>query len=207
MFSSLRPRLVGTLTVIALSSAALAVAQPEGRCPVVVSRARVTIAGSSNVLAWSASTTAARTANVVVTNDLPGGDFFWVGVLQPGAVTSFDLIVPVNELTSDRDNFTADLHKALRADQYPTIVFSLTRLEKRPGGAIAYGTLSVAGVTRDVVLPVVTSTRDGALWVTGSIDLVMTDFGIEPPTAMLGSLKTDPKVTVRFETVLVRQTT
>jgi hypothetical protein len=30
----------------------------------------------------------------------------------------------------------------------------------------------------------------------------MTDYGIKPPTAMLGMLKTDPKVTVTFETVL-----
>ena len=32
--------------------------------------------------------------------------------------------------------------------------------------------------------------------------MLMTDFGIEPPKAMLGMLKTDPKVTVTFETVL-----
>jgi len=30
----------------------------------------------------------------------------------------------------------------------------------------------------------------------------MTDFGIKPPTAMLGMLKTDPKVAITFETVL-----
>jgi len=207
MFGSFRPGLIGTLTVTAVSCAALVIAQVQARGPVVVSSARVTIAGSSNVIDWSATTTAARTANVKVTSDLPGGDFFWVGVLQPGAVSSFDLVVPVTALVSDRDNFTADLHKALKADQFPDIVFRLVRLEQRPGGAIAHGTLQVAGVVREVALPVVTSTRNGALWVSGSIDLMMTDFGIEPPTAMLGTLKTNPKVTVRFETVLTRQTT
>lgn len=30
----------------------------------------------------------------------------------------------------------------------------------------------------------------------------MTDYGVQPPTAMLGMLKTAPKVTVTFETVL-----
>ena len=30
----------------------------------------------------------------------------------------------------------------------------------------------------------------------------MTDYGIAPPKAMLGMLKTDPKVTITFETVL-----
>jgi hypothetical protein len=30
----------------------------------------------------------------------------------------------------------------------------------------------------------------------------MTDFGITPPKAMLGMLKTDPKVTVTFDTLV-----
>jgi hypothetical protein len=37
--------------------------------------------------------------------------------------------------------------------------------------------------------------------VAGEVQLLMTDFGITPPKAMLGMLKTDPKVTVTFETV------
>jgi hypothetical protein len=40
------------------------------------------------------------------------------------------------------------------------------------------------------------------LSVQGQVQLLMTDFGIKPPTAMLGMLKTDPKVTVSIETVL-----
>ena len=35
----------------------------------------------------------------------------------------------------------------------------------------------------------------------------MTDYGIPPPKAMIGMLKIDPKVTVKFETVLATPTT
>ena len=38
--------------------------------------------------------------------------------------------------------------------------------------------------------------------VIGDVPLLMTDYGIKPPTAMLGMLKTDPKITVTFEVVL-----
>jgi hypothetical protein len=38
--------------------------------------------------------------------------------------------------------------------------------------------------------------------VQGSLDLLMTDYGITPVKALMGMLKTDPKVTVTFETVL-----
>jgi hypothetical protein len=210
--SILRPGLIGALTLAVTLIAGVTLGQTgpvaqADRSPVVVASAKVTVSGTSNVLDWSATTNAARTANVRVTSDLPGGDFFWVGVVQPGAVQSFDVIVPVAALKSDRDNFTADMHKALKADQYPDIVFSLSRIEKKPGGAKAFGMLKVAGVEKDVVLPLITTTRNGNLLVLGSVDLLMTEFGIEPPTAMMGMLKTDPKVTVTFETVLAKPAT
>ncbi len=199
-----RPRLFGALAAASLLAAGIVFAQES---PVVVSSATVTVSGTSTVLDWSATTKEAQTRNVKVTNDLPGGDFFWVGVIQPGAVESFEVVVPVAALTSDRDNFTADMHVALKADVHPDIVFTLARMEKRPGGAKAFGTLKVAGVEREVVLPLITTLRNGKLLVQGSVDLLMTDFGIEPPTAMMGVLKTDPKVTIKFETVLAKPTT
>ena len=41
-----------------------------------------------------------------------------------------------------------------------------------------------------------------SITVIGEVALLMTDYGITPPKAMLGMLKTDPKITVTFETVL-----
>ena len=38
--------------------------------------------------------------------------------------------------------------------------------------------------------------------VIGEYALLMTDYGIKPPTAMLGMAKADNKVTITFETVL-----
>ena len=62
--------------------------------------------------------------------------------------------------------------------------------------------LLIAGVEREVALELTTERKDASLTVHGRVQLLMTDFGIKPPKAMLGMLKTDPKVTVTFETVL-----
>ena len=62
--------------------------------------------------------------------------------------------------------------------------------------------LQIAGVEREVALDITTERKDSTLTVSGEVQLLMTDFGITPPKAMLGMLKTDPKVTVTFETVL-----
>jgi hypothetical protein len=32
----------------------------------------------------------------------------------------------------------------------------------------------------------------------GELPLLMTDFGVKPPTALLGTLRTDNKITVKF---------
>ena len=51
------------------------------------------------------------------------------------------------------------------------------------------------------MLALKTQRTEATFTVTGEVRLLMTDFGITPPKAMMGMLKTDPKVTVTFETV------
>jgi hypothetical protein len=53
-----------------------------------------------------------------------------------------------------------------------------------------------------VALTLTTKRAGDTLNVQGTLDLLMTDYGVTPPKAMLGMLKTDPKVTITFETVL-----
>ena len=62
--------------------------------------------------------------------------------------------------------------------------------------------LQIAGVEREVAIDITTKRRGRDAHGQGRSGLLMTDYGIKPPKAMLGMLKTDPKVTVTFETVL-----
>ena len=62
--------------------------------------------------------------------------------------------------------------------------------------------LQIAGVEREVAIDITTKRTGATLDGAGPVELLMTDYGIKPPIAMLGMLKTDPKVTVTFETVL-----
>jgi len=43
---------------------------------------------------------------------------------------------------------------------------------------------------------------DGTLIVSGTREVRMTEFGLKPPTLMLGTMKVDEKITVGFEVVL-----
>src|SRR5918995_6471812 len=95
------------------------------------------------------------------------------------------------------------MHKALKVQPHPDITFRLVRVEPGTAGTLkAIGMLTIAGVEREVALTLKTQRTDATLTVTGDVPILMTDYGIKPPTAMLGMLKTDPKVTVSFDVTL-----
>ena len=172
--------------------------------PLAIDSARITISGTSNIHAYTASTTTIRVTRAQVTGALEGPDF-WANVLKPGCVEAFEVAIPSATLTSPVDGLDKNMHNALQVTTHPNILFRLLRLEPGSGAAGAFrgvGVLQIAGVDREVTLDITTERKDSTLNVRGRVRLLMTDFGIKPPIAMLGMLKTDPKVTVTFETVL-----
>jgi polyisoprenoid-binding protein YceI len=172
--------------------------------PLAIDSARVTIAGTSNVHPYVASTMKVSVTRVRLGAVAPGATF-WEGTLKPGAIEAFDITIPALSLTSPKGDIDKNMYKALKADEHPDITFRLARFEARdgtPGTGQAVGMLTIAGVEREVALQISTKRTGATLAVQGHCDLLMTDYGITPPKAMLGMLKTDPKVSVTFETVL-----
>jgi len=196
--------LLRTAPIAIVLSAAAMVAGPaaQARPPIGIDTARVTIAGTSNIHEYTASTTTVRVTRVAV-GSVIAADAFWNEVVKPGALEGFEIAIPAASLSSPKAGLDKNMHKALKVEQFPEITFRLTRLESATPGAVkAIGVLRIAGVDREVALDLKTARKGGLLVVTGSLPLLMTDYGIKPPTAMLGMLTTDPKVTVSFETVL-----
>jgi polyisoprenoid-binding protein YceI len=187
-----------------LGAAAAAAGGQEGSHSLTAVSGRVSIAGTSNVHAFTASTSAVRITRVQIAGGVTGSDV-WDEVVKPGAVEVFEVAISAATLSSPKDGLDKNMHKALKATEHPDIVFRLLRLEPRQGSPGAFrgvGRLHIAGVEREVTLDVTTERKDATLIVQGQLPLQMTDYGIKPPTAMLGMLKTDPKVIVTFETVL-----
>ena len=174
--------------------------------PVTIATARITIAGTSNVHDYTASTTDARVTRAQFGGGATGGGL-WDEAQKPGGIEAFDIAIAAASLKSPREGIDKNMHKALKVKEHADITFSLKRIEGAPGALQAFGTLRIAGVERDVTLPLTTVRKGATLVVTGAIDVLMPDFNIAPPKAMLGMVKTDPKVTVSFEVVLALATT
>ena len=195
-------RSIGGLALLAAAYVALAPGA-AAQAALALGSARITIAGTSNVHAYTASTTHARVTRVQIAPAVAGPNF-WQAIVAPGALQAFEIAVPAATLASDKEGLDKNMHKALKVQAHPEITFRLVRLDATDAAGLvrATGVLKIAGVEREIALDLKTERKDNGLSVKGAIDLLMTDYGIAPPKAMLGMLKTDPKVTITFETLL-----
>jgi polyisoprenoid-binding protein YceI len=124
-----------------------------------------------------------------------------------------ELIVPVESFDCGKARMNRDMYEALKASSHPEIGFLLDGVEvvdSNPDGdeynLRATGRLSLAGEERQVTLSVRgTNLPDGRLRATGAVDLLMSDFGITPPSALLGLVRARDQITVAFELFGVRE--
>jgi hypothetical protein len=202
-----RPVHLLTTSVIALTFCGVISASPQPQAthvPLALASGRVSIAGTSNVHDYTASTTKVRIVRLQFTDSV-NDPTDWNEIVKPGAIESFEVAIAAASLTSPREGLDKNMYKALKVTAFPDITFRLNHFDATattPGTLRATGVLTIAGVEREVALDLKTQRSESSFTVKGEIKLLMTDYGIAPPKAMLGMLKTDPAVTVSFETVL-----
>jgi polyisoprenoid-binding protein YceI len=114
--------------------------------------------------------------------------------------------IPVRSIKSTKgktmDNKT---YEAFNYEKNPDITFAMNRcvVNETNSTIDLIGTLSMAGKTLPIGLKVNYKVLpNGELKITGSKQLTMTDFGMEPPTAMMGAIKVGDEVAVSFEITL-----
>lgn len=114
--------------------------------------------------------------------------------------------IPVKAIKSTKgkmmDNKTWD---AFNYEKHPTITFTLSERKINPTkqSLIAKGTLTMAGVTKSVELHLAYKVLPGGeLQVTGEHKLLMSDFKMEPPTAMMGTIKVGDEIAVDVDIIL-----
>lgn len=122
-------------------------------------------------------------------------------------IGSVDVTIPVRSLDCGNKGLESNMLKALKADQNPTITFRLDSYEidaasRTPAGFTARttGSLTIAGRERPIQVQVRGERHpDGAVRARGERDLLMSEFGIRPPSMMLGAVKTGDRIVVKFD--------
>jgi len=96
-------------------------------------------------------------------------------------------------------------YEALNSDEYPTINYKLKEVVSASNNGNMYdlktkGALTIAGCTMVVTIPVKAEINENKMVCTGEITFKMTDFKVDPPTALLGTVKTGDQITIKFKT-------
>jgi polyisoprenoid-binding protein YceI len=110
-----------------------------------------------------------------------------------------------NSFNSGKSMMDSKTIEALKSTIYPTINFKLTKISdiktvNKAEQFTATGNLIIAGVKKEISLAAFGSvSENGELYFLGTKSIDMTDFGIAPPTALLGTLTTGKDVKVTFK--------
>ena len=120
------------------------------------------------------------------------------------AVESATLTVPTKMIKSGKSGIMDRvMYDALDVNTHPEVTFTLTGVSDAevttPASATltVHGELTLYGQTNEVSIPVEATRRDDGMVVfQGSHTLTLKDYGMKPPTAMFGSLRTGQEVTV-----------
>jgi polyisoprenoid-binding protein YceI len=153
----------------------------------------VVISGTSNIHDW--------TATVI---DLSGSAQISSDVISDVTIT----VIATNLKSSKGSIMDGKMQDALKTDDYPNIYYqSVTNKivsEKNGIKTIATtGKLTISGVTKTITVTSISKTlQNGNVEISGKFDVLMTDFNIEPPTALFGTLTTADKVTITYKIVL-----
>lgn len=126
------------------------------------------------------------------------------GESSSNPVKSLSLTIPVEKLDSGKGGMNNKIYDALKKKKNPNIKFKLTSAEvtNRQGADFTLsvtGPLTIAGFTRDITFPVQGSIENGTYKFTGSYELNMKDYEIDPPSAVFGTIRSGEMVTVSFE--------
>jgi YceI-like domain len=104
-------------------------------------------------------------------------------------------------------------YKALKAETYPKINFSIVspvksiQLNSNNKAMDVKGNLTIAGITKSVIIKAEMVMLDSHKLVFKGTEVInMIDYSVNPPTALLGTIKTGNEITISFNTSFVSTT-
>ena len=194
------------LTAITLAMSA-SMAESQGLQLTIRPDSKLSLSGSSNVHDWDCKSTE-FVANVEVDADFVTHPL--TQVARP--INKVSVTIPVKTLKCGHGKMDDNMYKALSAEQYPEIQYKLSSytVDRTTAAADSFvantvGDLTVAGQTIQVSIPIKAQRlQGGAARGEGTVNLKMTDFGIKPPVALLGTLRTRDAISISFQVLLDR---
>jgi polyisoprenoid-binding protein YceI len=161
---------------------------------VVLAESKLKVLGTSNLHDWEieAKAMSGKSTMTIEANELK-------------AIKSLDFAVEVEQLKSGKSGMDDNTFKALKSKTYKTINFklvSVTKITKTAENNFTVetqGDLTIAGVTKRINQTFTVKLSGKKATFSGKTKIDMTVYGVKPPTALMGTIKTGKDVTVDFK--------
>lgn len=141
----------------------------------------VTVSGTSTLHDW----------------DMNSKDAAFTGTVNGNKIDNVVFTVKATSLKSKDSSLDKNAYKALDTGKYPDITFNAVSIPTN-GTANVVGKLTIANSTKEISLPVTVAKNGTTYTLTGKVKLKMTTFGIKPPTALLGTVKSGDEITISY---------
>ncbi len=119
-------------------------------------------------------------------------------------IKNLNLAIPVKSLKSGKSAMDRNTYKALKSETHKTIEYTLIRVTKQERVSAdelqlhTLGTLTVAGQGETLNIPLRAKLSKAGVSFSGSTELNMTQFGVEPPSFIFGTVSTGDRITIQF---------
>ncbi len=110
--------------------------------------------------------------------------------------------MPAETIKSGKGGMDKNAYGALETKKHKTVIFELENLVKGEGNSwTAEGTFTIAGVKKPATFPVTARNEGNGYRFEGSHIFKLTDFNVDPPTALFGTIKTGDEMSIHFNVV------
>ncbi|MCF4100200.1 YceI family protein [Gillisia sp. M10.2A] len=125
-------------------------------------------------------------------------------------INQLDFKVTAESLKSGKSGMDKNTYKALDTDHYKNIVFTLERVNKIDFSSTdkckisCSGFLTITNTKQPVDLILDATIKGEKIVLSGNKSLKMSNFKIDPPTALFGTITTGDLINVKFKTVFTK---
>lgn len=121
-------------------------------------------------------------------------------------ITKMDLQFKVESIKSGKSRMDRITYETLKSKKHPQITFEIQDVLSINGNqAKVSGNLNIAGYTKEVIVEGMLMNGGNEIQVKGNHMIDMTEFQIDPPTAMLGAIKVGKDVEFKFDITLIKE--
>ena len=169
------------------------VAQPQSR---------IWVEGTSTIKAFQCTV-----PSFTISEKSSGADAVNAVLAGQKGVRTVELSVPAAKIECGNGTMNEHMRTALKADESPTIKFSLTSYDVAKAGTGSAGTmrgsLALGGAEHPIDIDAkATDAGNGAMRIAGGYEVALSAFDLKRPSLMFGRIKVGDKVQVKFDFVL-----